>query len=328
MFASRSRLPGLLRRGLARQPAGGRRRQGRELPADRAEAMYHVYNGGGVTADGPALLVRKSLADKVSLSGAYYVDAVSNASIDVVTTASPFKEKRTSYDLGIDYAHRGSLMSLSASPQRRARLRRRRFQPGRVARVLRRHDHRRLGYTRALDKVSKKTEASFSDYAKHWQYRARPHPGADALDGWPAPTSRPCPTAATWATPTGRRACSAPPCPERNPRTRTSRALKLRVIGDLGGRNAAACRIPLLLGHLGHQGAHHRSGLQPLRGQRLAGRRIHCACTSRTTRSSTATTRCPRRPTSRATASSVPSRSFGLGGKLTYTAKRVPGSTR
>ena len=64
-----------------------------ELPENRAEGLYHLY-GGGVTADGPALLVRKSIADKVSLSGSYYVDAVSNASIDVVTTASPFKETR------------------------------------------------------------------------------------------------------------------------------------------------------------------------------------------------------------------------------------------
>ena len=56
--------------------------------------MAHIYNGGGVTAYGPALLVRKSIADKVSLTGTYYVDTVSNASIDVVTTASPYKETR------------------------------------------------------------------------------------------------------------------------------------------------------------------------------------------------------------------------------------------
>ena len=32
-----------------------------DLPEDRGEAMFHVYNGGGVTANGPALLVRKSI---------------------------------------------------------------------------------------------------------------------------------------------------------------------------------------------------------------------------------------------------------------------------
>ena len=63
-------------------------------PRTAPRVCTHLYRGGGVTADGPALLVRKSIADKVSLSGSYYVDAVSNASIDVVTTASPFKETR------------------------------------------------------------------------------------------------------------------------------------------------------------------------------------------------------------------------------------------
>ena len=85
------------------------------LPENRAEGMLHVFKGGGVTASGPALLVRKSLADRVSLSGSYYVDSVSNASIDVVTTASPFRERRTAYDLGVDYVVRDSTISLSTN---------------------------------------------------------------------------------------------------------------------------------------------------------------------------------------------------------------------
>ena len=40
-----------------------------ELPEDRADLMLHSFDGGGVTACGPALLVRKSLLNKVSLSG-------------------------------------------------------------------------------------------------------------------------------------------------------------------------------------------------------------------------------------------------------------------
>jgi len=84
------------------------------LPPDRAEALYHHYTGGGVTANGPALLVRKSLADKVSLSGSLYVDAVSNASVDVVTTASPYKERRNEFGLAADYAVRDALMGQPA----------------------------------------------------------------------------------------------------------------------------------------------------------------------------------------------------------------------
>ena len=38
------------------------------LPADRADLMYHQYDGGGMTIDGPSVLVRKSVTDDVSVS--------------------------------------------------------------------------------------------------------------------------------------------------------------------------------------------------------------------------------------------------------------------
>ena len=40
-----------------------------DLPEDKAETMYHLYDGGGVIAQGPAVLIRKSMLDRVSLSG-------------------------------------------------------------------------------------------------------------------------------------------------------------------------------------------------------------------------------------------------------------------
>jgi hypothetical protein len=73
------------------------------LPEDRADIMYHRYEGGGVTIDGPSVLVRKNFADKVSVTANYYIDAVSSASIDVVTTASPYEEERTQKSLSVDY---------------------------------------------------------------------------------------------------------------------------------------------------------------------------------------------------------------------------------
>ena len=59
------------------------------LPDDRADVLYHLYDGGGVEIDGPSILVRKKVGKSVSVVGNYYVDMVSSASIDVVTTASP-----------------------------------------------------------------------------------------------------------------------------------------------------------------------------------------------------------------------------------------------
>ena len=73
------------------------------LPDDRADLMYHYYDGGGVTIDGPSVLVRKKFAEKYAVNASYYVDMVSSASIDVITTASPYKEERTQYGVGFEY---------------------------------------------------------------------------------------------------------------------------------------------------------------------------------------------------------------------------------
>ncbi|MGI9341466.1 MAG: DUF3570 domain-containing protein [Gammaproteobacteria bacterium] len=82
------------------------------LPEDRADTMYHFYDGGGVQIDGPSVLMRKSIKETVSLFGNYYVDSITSASIDVVTTgASPYEEEREEYSLGADYLHDATIMS-------------------------------------------------------------------------------------------------------------------------------------------------------------------------------------------------------------------------
>ncbi len=75
------------------------------LPEDRADAMYHSYDGGGLTVDGPSILVRKGFKEKVSVWANYYVDMISSASIDVMATASPYSEQRDEKSVGVDYLH-------------------------------------------------------------------------------------------------------------------------------------------------------------------------------------------------------------------------------
>jgi len=82
------------------------------LPPDRADALYHSYDGGGVEVSGPSILVRKSVGGSVSAYANYYVDNVSSASIDVITTASPYTEQRTETSVGFDYLHDKTTMSL------------------------------------------------------------------------------------------------------------------------------------------------------------------------------------------------------------------------
>lgn len=208
-----------------------------ELPEDRADLMYHYYDGGGVRAYGPALLVRKNLLDKVSLSGTYYVDAVSNASIDVVTTASPYKETRKEMGVGLDYAVRDASISISYTDS---------DEPDYIAKSASLDVSQEtfggmttvaLGFTRAWDKVGQRGTPGFIDRATHWRYRfgltqvltprwlAAANLEVVSDDGF---LGSPYRTARVFGA----------AVPERNPRTRTSRAVVLRAVGDIGARAA------------------------------------------------------------------------------------------
>lgn len=142
-----------------------------DIPPDRAEAMFHVYDGGGVRATGPAVLVRKSLGSRVSASASYYVDAVSNASIDVVTTASPFKETRNEVGLGLDWVVRDSLITGSFSRSDEPD-----YQAASVGLDVAQDlfggmTTVTLGFSRGSDDVLDANDPTFREKALHWQYR-------------------------------------------------------------------------------------------------------------------------------------------------------------
>jgi Protein of unknown function (DUF3570) len=208
-----------------------------DLPADSAEALIHGYNGGGVSAYGPALLVRKSIADRVSLSASYYVDAVSNASIDVVTTASPYKERRNEYTFGADYVYRDSQITFGLSSSKEPDYTANRYSLDVSQEAFGGMTTVSLGFTRGSDDVGKHNAPEFADHATHWQYRigvsqiltprwiASANFEAISDDGY---LGSPYRIARVFGA----------AVPERNPRTRSSRAMNFRVNGDLGSRDA------------------------------------------------------------------------------------------
>jgi len=83
------------------------------LPEDRADAMFHSYSGGGITINGPSLLARKQFGENTSVWGNYYVDSITSASIDVVTSASEYTERREEKTLGVDFLKDQTTMSLA-----------------------------------------------------------------------------------------------------------------------------------------------------------------------------------------------------------------------
>lgn len=83
------------------------------LAEDRADTMMHYYSGGGITASGPAVLVRKGNNKSYSAFASYYVDNVTSASIDVQAQASKYTEERNEIGLGIDYLYNDTITSFS-----------------------------------------------------------------------------------------------------------------------------------------------------------------------------------------------------------------------
>lgn len=83
------------------------------LPEDRADVLYHLYDGGGMEIDGSSILVRKQVGKSTSFVANHYLDMVSSASIDVITTASPYSEERTQWSLGMDYLRGNTTMRVS-----------------------------------------------------------------------------------------------------------------------------------------------------------------------------------------------------------------------
>ena len=83
------------------------------LGADRLDVLYHSYEGGGMKIDGPSILLRKKATESVSVTAYYYLDSISSASVDVLSTASAYTEERNEGQLGIEYLHDKTIMSFN-----------------------------------------------------------------------------------------------------------------------------------------------------------------------------------------------------------------------
>jgi hypothetical protein len=203
------------------------------LPDNRAEGMVHLYRGGGVTSQGPALLVRKSLSDRLSLSGSLFVDQVSNASVDVVTTASPYKERRNEYGVAADYLVRDALVSVGIARSDEPDYKTKSASVDIQQEVFGGMTNVSLGFSRAVDQVGRASDQAFFDNARHWQYRL----GATQIltPRWQASLNVEAISDTGFLGNAYRTArLFGAVVPERHPRTRSSRAIKIGTVGRVG----------------------------------------------------------------------------------------------
>ena len=141
------------------------------LPEDRADVLYHRFDGGGVVIDGPSILVRKSIMDTVSISANYYVDNVSSASIDVVTTASAYKEQRIESSFSVEYLRDKTVLSVNYGQSDESDYSAKTASFNFTQDFFGDLTTLSAGYSQGWDTVGKRGEEDFSEKATRKQYR-------------------------------------------------------------------------------------------------------------------------------------------------------------
>jgi Protein of unknown function (DUF3570) len=140
------------------------------LPEDRTDVMGHYYRGGGLIVSGPAILARKGFDDKVSFSLTRYVDVISSASIDVVTTASKYSEKREETGVAMDYLYQDTLMNINYSVSDENDYSANTYGLGLAQEFFGGMTTLSMSYGRGADTVTKTTDLSFSESVDRDQY--------------------------------------------------------------------------------------------------------------------------------------------------------------
>jgi hypothetical protein len=141
------------------------------LPQDRSDAMYHSYQGGGMSIDGPSILLRKKIGNYVSVSANYYVDTISGASIDVLATASPYVEERTENSVGVDFLRNKTLMSLNYTTSSENDFEAESIHFGVSQDFFGDLTTLTLGYSKGNDEVGKTGDDNFLEIAERQNYR-------------------------------------------------------------------------------------------------------------------------------------------------------------
>lgn len=140
------------------------------LPEERADVLYHYYDGGGVEIDGPSVLVRKNVGEHFSFSGNYYRDSISSASIDVVTQASEYSEERDEYSLGMDFLRGDTGLSLGFTTSDESDYQSDTLRLGITQEIFGGLTTVSMGYARGTDDVGRRG-SGFEEEADHWRYR-------------------------------------------------------------------------------------------------------------------------------------------------------------
>ena len=141
------------------------------LPEERFDALYHHYQGGGVEITGPSLKLSKHVTENTSVSGHYYVDSITSASIDVMTQASPYTEERTEYGLNADYLTGKNILSLGYTTSAENDYHADTVSLGFSQDFFGDLTNLSMSFSRGWDRVSRSTDTTFNETIERRNYR-------------------------------------------------------------------------------------------------------------------------------------------------------------
>jgi hypothetical protein len=130
---------------------------------DAVSTGYNYYSGGDLTVQGPAIIIKKDLADKMNVKAGYRVDMISSASIDVVTQASVhrYSENRREYSLGMGLPKGDSSLDLDFTNSHESDYESNTLSVGLAYDFFEKNTTLNLKVSRSWDRVGKNNDPSF-----------------------------------------------------------------------------------------------------------------------------------------------------------------------
>jgi Protein of unknown function (DUF3570) len=142
------------------------------LAEDRADLMYHRYQGGGITVDGPSVLVRKKFGESLAATANYYIDNITSASIDVVVSgASRYAERREQKSLALEYLRGKTTYAASYTNSKENDYRADTYSLSVSQDMFGDLTTVSFGYAQGLDKIGSSVDPTFADEIERRNYR-------------------------------------------------------------------------------------------------------------------------------------------------------------
>lgn len=205
--------------------------QAATLPQDQAEVSLHTYDGDGVEVVSPRIAARKTFRENLAVGAHYQADAISGASVDVVTTASPYEDRRDEVGGSVDYLFGDTVIRAAYTLSQENDYSADTFAVDTAQDVFGGMTTIKLGFSRGWDEV-RRVDTDFTEDANHWLFRV----GASQIltPKWMLDVSYEAMTDEGYLNNPYRSArVLGAAVPERYPRTRTGNAVAVRTLHAL-----------------------------------------------------------------------------------------------